>query len=127
MYGAVACISETKNPIHAANALLEHGPHCMLVGQAADDMSKKRGLEIVHNKHFTTALRLKHWEQNKQKNYPNTDSDFGTVGAIALDSYGHLAVGGSTGGTSCKARGRVGDTAVLGAGLYADSKVAVVW
>jgi beta-aspartyl-peptidase (threonine type) len=99
----------------------------MLVGQPADDMSKRRGIEIVANEHFTTALRRKYWEQNKRGPDLDKDGDFGTVGAVVLDRYGNLAAGGSTGGTSGKSRGRIGDTAILGAGLYADSKVAVVW
>jgi beta-aspartyl-peptidase (threonine type) len=99
----------------------------MLVGQSADDMSKRRGMEIVPNKHFTTALRRNHWEQNKREAKLDKDGDFGTVGAVVLDRHGNLAAGGSTGGTSGKPRGRIGDTAILGAGLYADSKVAVVW
>ncbi|KAL9102403.1 MAG: hypothetical protein Q9163_002448 [Psora crenata] len=126
LYGAVACIFETKNPIIAANALLEDGVHCMLVGQPADNMSRKRGMEIVANHHFTVPLRRKHWEQKKRGANPDTGGDLGTVGAIVLDCHGNLASGGSTGGLSGKPKGRIGDTAILGAGLYADSKVAVV-
>ncbi|KAI9651772.1 MAG: hypothetical protein M1829_002448 [Trizodia sp. TS-e1964] len=125
-YGAVCCVATTKNPILTANALLFHGPHCMLVGQAADDLSKKLGLETVDNKHFSTTFRRTHWEQQDRLRQKKPLWDMGTVGAVVLDSYGHIAAGGSTGGLTGKLRGRIGDTAVLGAGLFGDTKVGVV-
>ena len=115
----------TKNPIRAANILLEHGPHCMLVGVPADDMAKKMGLEIVPNQHFTTAFRQAFFEKRRQAS--REDWNLGTVGAVVLDRYGHLAAGGSTGGMSGMFPGRMSDTAVLGAGLFADHNIAVVW
>ncbi|KAI9776605.1 MAG: hypothetical protein M1835_005470 [Candelina submexicana] len=117
LYGAVACVSETKNPIVAANAMLEEGPPFLLVGQPADDMSRKRGIETVANRHFTVPLRRKHWEQKKRGANLETGDDLGTVGAIVLDRHGNLACGGSTGGLNGKPRGRIGDTAILGAGF----------
>jgi L-asparaginase / beta-aspartyl-peptidase len=126
-YGAVGCVTTTKNPILVANALLRYGRHCMLVGQAADDMAKKLGLETVANNYFTTVLRRAHWEQKVRLGNKDTECDLGTVGAIVLDSRGQLAAGGSTGGPVGKLSGRIGDTAILGAGLYADSRVGVVW
>lgn len=99
----------------------------MLVGQSADDIARKRGIEMVANDHFTVTFRREHWEQKKRGANLNAGDNLGTVGAIVLDRYGNLASGGSTGGLSGKLRGRIGDTAILGAGLYADSKVAVVW
>lgn len=99
----------------------------MLVGQPADDMSRKRGFNIVANHHFTVSVRRKHWEQKMRGANLDTGGDLETVGAIVLDRHGNLASGGSTGGLTGKSRGRIGDTAILGAGLYADSKVAIVW
>lgn len=99
----------------------------MLVGQPADDMAKKLGLETVANDYFTTAFRHAHWKRRVELEIKNNKGDMGTVGAVVLDSRGHLAAGGSTGGITGKLRGRIGDTAVLGAGLYADPRVAVVW
>lgn len=111
----------------AANALLEQGTHCMMVGQAADKLAEKLGMDMVANEHFTTPFRYAHWERSAHQDGKDTEFNLGTVGAIVLDRHGHLAAAGSTGGSTGKLRGRVGDTAVLGAGLYADSKVAVVW
>jgi L-asparaginase / beta-aspartyl-peptidase len=124
-YGAVGLLETTKNPIRLANELLEHGPHTIMVGTAADDMAKKLGLEKVPNSYFSTAFRKGLWERSKGNKIVSGAN--GTVGAVVLDSYGQLAAGGSTGGGTGKMDGRLGDTAILGAGLYADDRVSVVW
>ena len=92
-YGAVACTTRIKNPIIAANSLLENGPHCMLAGPAADAMVENRGLEMVGNDHFTTALRRAHWDQHRSsdKRVSNENENVGTVGAIVLDTRGQLS------------------------------------
>ena len=128
-YGAVACTTRIKNPIVAADSLLENGPHCILAGPAADTMAEKRGLDMVGNDYFSTALRRAHWDQHRSsgKEVSNEDENVGTVGAIVLDTHGQLSAGGSTGGLTWKSEGRIGDTAILGAGLFADARVAVVW
>ena len=126
-YGAVCCTTETKNPILTASALAEDGPHCLLVGKAADDHTRYLGLDTVPNEYFITPFRRAYWARSSQAQKKTAPEDFGTVGAIVLDSHGHLAAGGSTGGTTGKLSGRVGDTAVLGAGLYANDRVAIVW
>lgn len=81
---------------------------------------------MVSNEYFTTTTRKRHWEKrNGKKQMPAEDLE--TVGVVALDLYGNLAAAGSTGGTTFKMKGRLGDTAVLGAGLYVSKNVAVVW
>lgn len=99
----------------------------MLVGEAADDFSRKLGLETVANSYFTTPYRRTYWELQSGPKSENIVDELGTVGAIVLDSYGSLVAGGSTGGINGKLRGRIGDTAVLGAGLYADDRIGIVW
>jgi len=126
-YGAVSCAEATKNPILLAKALMDHGPHTMLVGSAADEKAKELGLEVVANSYFTTPFRKAYWERLSHSAQRDIGSEIGTVGAIVLDSYGHLAAGGSTGGPTRKIDGRVGDTAILGAGLYADERLSVLW
>ena len=116
-YGAVAVARTIKNPVRAAFHLLAHGPHRLLVGSAADEIALQNGLDTVANDYFTTPERRRHLDE----------CDLGTVGAIVLDHQGSLAGAGSTGGTAGKSRGRVGDTAIIGAGLFADSDIAAVW
>ncbi|KAF5019627.1 hypothetical protein F66182_8373 [Fusarium sp. NRRL 66182] len=125
-YAAVGGVQATKNPIAAANALLERGSHTMLVGSGADEAAREFGLETVPNSYFTTPFRRAYWHQVVEQGLPQLGSEMGTVGAIVLDSQGRLAAGGSTGGPTGKLDGRIGDTAILGAGLYADANLAVL-
>ena len=122
---AVSCTRTIKNPILVAKALLENGPHPMLVGQAADDMARQLGYNPVTNETFTTPARLAHWKTRSERNDETNELD--TVGVVAQDINGHLAAGGSTGGITGKGEGRVSDTAILGAGIFADPEVAVAW
>ena len=99
----------------------------MLVGSAADEKAKELGLEVVANSYFSTPFRKAYWDRVSRSEQRDLGSEMGTVGAIVLDSHGHLAAGGSTGGPTGKIDGRVGDTAIFGAGLYADARLSVLW
>jgi beta-aspartyl-peptidase (threonine type) len=99
----------------------------MLVGRPADVMARDLGLEQVANSYFTTTARRDHWKRILEQGQDAGRQETGTVGAIVLDSRGCLSAGGSTGGPTGKRSGRVGDTAILGAGLYADARVSVLW
>jgi beta-aspartyl-peptidase (threonine type) len=95
------------------------------MGSAADALADQCGLDMVENSYYTTFKRKDYWDANIAKVKPS--SGHGTVGAIALDVHGNLAAANSTGGTMFKSVGRVGDTAIIGTGIYADDKVAIVW
>ena len=120
-------MTETKNPILTAGALAEDGPHCFLAGKTADVHTRHLGLEIVPNEYFVTPSRRAYWQRSSQAREIDNLDDVGTVGALVLDSHGNLAAGRSTGGTTGKMSGSIGATAVLGAGLFANSRVAIVW
>lgn len=117
---------KVKNPIKAARAVLDHGRHVFFVGSAADDFAQSSGIEMVSNDYFTTDTRKKHWEKRSGRK-PAPAEGLETVGAVAFDLHGNLAASGSTGGITGKLKGRLGDTAVMGAGLYASKDVAVAW
>jgi isoaspartyl peptidase/L-asparaginase-like protein (Ntn-hydrolase superfamily) len=117
--GAVAAFVGFASPIRAARAVMEKTPHVMLAGAGAAAFAAARGLETIADPAawFTPAWR-------------ETDPSFagakmGTVGCVALDETGALAAGTSTGGTFHKLPGRVGDTPIPGAGMWADETVAV--
>ena len=124
--GAVACVRAAKHPIHAARAVLDGARQKFLVGPAADKFASQSGLEMVPNAYFTTGTRKSHWETRMAKCSP-ISQDLETVGAVALDVHGGLAAAGSTGGMTGKMKGSIGDTPVLGAGIFADEEVALVW
>ena len=121
--GAVAGVHTIKNPILAARAVMENSKHVLLTGDGADSFASKQGLEIVDSSYFFTEDR---WKSYKKAKAENEIKKYGTVGAVALDSYGNLAAGTSTGGMTYKMKGRVGDSPIIGAGTYADNGTCAV-
>ncbi|MEO8033697.1 MAG: isoaspartyl peptidase/L-asparaginase [Acidobacteriota bacterium] len=133
--GAVAGVTIIRNPISAARAVMEKSPHVMMAGHGAELFATTMGLEIVDPSYFWTEKRWKGLQQEllqeqRDASGPHAslertpysapeDRKFGTVGAVALDSGGNLAAGTSTGGTTNKRPGRIGDSPVIGAGTYA--------
>ncbi len=135
--GAVAGVTTVKNPISAAKKVMEQTPHVLLIGHGAEEFAKEQKLELVDPKYFWTERRWKQHEKDLekeknaiQKNGASLKSihgiEYGTVGAVALDSNGTLAAATSTGGLSNKKHGRVGDSPIIGAGTYADNEGAAV-
>ncbi|HEX8873361.1 MAG TPA: isoaspartyl peptidase/L-asparaginase [Nitrosospira sp.] len=139
MAGAVAGVTTIRNPIRAARAVMTKSSHVMLIGEGAEIFAAKQGLEIVDPSYFYTQYR---WDQlqkaiarervvrdhdvDPDTLQPGTDEKRGTVGAVALDRYGNLAAGTSTGGLTNKRFGRVGDSPIIGAGTYADNRSVAV-
>ena len=113
----------TRNPVKAARHVLESGRHTFIAGPAADEFAKNCGLEQVPNSHFDTE----HRRAQTHTPLPSEDPDFGAVGAVVLDIYGNLAAASSTGGLHGKDPGQIGDTAIPGAGIWADNSSAFIW
>ncbi len=133
MAGAVAGVTAIKNPITAAHAVMTKSEHVMLISQGAEKFAAEQGLEIVDPSYFFDSTRYQQWMKMKEnKNLSQwedpfiRDKKFGTVGAVALDQFGNIAAGTSTGGMTNKKYGRVGDAPIIGAGTYADNKTCAV-
>jgi len=122
--GAVACVRHIKNPILAARVVMEDTPHVMIVGEGAEEVAKKNGLEMVDSSYFFTQSRWDSYLKVKEK--VEQGEKHGTVGAVALDMHGNLAAGTSTGGMTYKMKGRIGDSPIIGAGTYADNNTCAV-
>jgi beta-aspartyl-peptidase (threonine type) len=112
--GGVAAVRSVRNPIAAARLVMETTPHVLLGGPGADDFAQRSGLAMVTQDYFSTEHRYTQLLEVK-----------GTVGAVARDAAGDLAAATSTGGMTNKLTGRIGDSAVIGAGTYANTMVAV--
>lgn len=129
--GAVGGVKEIKNPILAARQVMEHTSHVLLIGKAADQFAFQQGLEKVPNTYFITEKRLKDWQKAADSEKKESGEKYiekqhlGTVGAVAIDQAGCLAAATSTGGINYKMAGRVGDSALIGAGNYATPYCAV--
>ncbi len=129
--GSVAGVTRTKNPIALARAVMEHSPHVLLARDGADRFSVEQGLEQVDPGYFRTEER---WQQLQDMKAAaakgallfDKNLKYGTVGAVARDSAGHVAAGTSTGGLTGKRWGRIGDSPIIGAGTYADDRACAV-
>ena len=138
MAGAVAGLHHVKNPISLARAVMEKSPHVMMIGDGAEQFAKEQKIELVDEKYFFTQRRwdeLQQEQQQQQQAKPSVGLNgysepsakaFGTVGAVALDKFGNIAAGTSTGGMTNKKYGRVGDSPVIGAGTYASNNTCGV-
>jgi L-asparaginase / beta-aspartyl-peptidase len=126
--GAVAGVRCTKNPITLARAVMDQSPHVFLAGQGADKFARERGLPEADQDYFATDERREQLAALLAQ--PDADftqgMKFGTIGAVALDSHGHVAAATSTGGMTGKKWGRVGDSPLIGAGTYADDRACAV-
>ncbi|KAK2833735.1 hypothetical protein Q5P01_017624 [Channa striata] len=125
--GSVACVQSVKNPIKAARIVMEKSSHSLVVGDGAQDFLQgfEEKEQLVGPEYFYTDIR--HRELTAKLSGGNTSKNNHpqTVGAVALDCWNELAAASSTGGLVGKLKGRVGDTAVVGAGVYADDKLAI--
>jgi L-asparaginase / beta-aspartyl-peptidase len=123
--GAVAGIFGPRNPVLAARAVMEHSGHVLLIGEGALAFCKQVGLVFAEPRYFYSKQRWR--ELQLALNRPcDTARHHGTVGAVARDHDGNLAAATSTGGRTGKAPGRVGDSAIVGAGTYADNASCAV-
>jgi Asparaginase len=118
--GAVAGVTNIKNPISAARKVMTNSPHVMLSGAGASQFAKEQGLEIVPPSYFYTQKRFNELQELLKK------EKYGTVGCCALDKNGNLAAGTSTGGMANKRYNRIGDSPVIGAGTYANNNTCAV-
>lgn len=143
--GAAAGLTRTKNPISLARAVMEKSPHVMLTGEGAETFARLQGLEEAPPGWFFTERRWQALERTlRERGLPMPqrpegappssgaswrgpdERKFGTVGVVVRDRAGHFAAGTSTGGTTAKRWGRVGDAPIIGAGTYAADGVCAV-
>ena len=128
--GAVGGVRWVRHPVLLARRVMEASGHVFLAGPGAQEFAIDQGLELKPAEWFWTERR---WQQLQRAQLRSTaaageaagDGRFGTVGAVALDAAGRLAAATSTGGTTAKRYGRLGDVPVIGAGTWADRDCAV--
>ena len=125
--GAVAGLTTTRAPISAARAVMEHSPHVLLTYDGADRFARERGLGQVANDWFVTPERRAQLERIVAAGGTfDSAIKYGTIGAVACGTSGHVAAATSTGGLTAKRWGRIGDSPLIGAGTYADDRAAAV-
>ena len=119
--GAIVAVERIRNPIRLARLVLDRSEHMLLAGAGAEVFARENGLPLCDPKDLITEHEAQIWSQKSGK-----IENFGTVGAVAVDSEGNLASGTSTGGTLYKYPGRVGDSALVGCGCYADNSSGAI-
>ena len=131
--GAVAAVRNIANPIQLARQVLAKSEHVMLISDGALHFADHCGIEKVPDTYFLTKDRVEQLEEARRQNKMMLDHDdasgdqkYGTIGAVARDLNGNLAAATSTGGIVNKRMGRIGDSPIIGAGLYADNETCAV-
>ena len=142
--GAIAFVRNVKNPIKLARLVMEKTPHVLLAANGANQFAKEMGVTLQPDEYFFTdhrweqllkareegVVQLDHAVTTSADQTPHsafrTPHSKGTVGAVACDDRGNLAAATSTGGMTNKKFGRVGDTALIGSGTYADNATCAV-
>ncbi len=143
--GSVAGLEQIKNPVSVARKIMETTPHVMLVGDGAQQFALQNGFKLEEKKLSVDSEKVyKEWLQkseykpeinieNKKQNGPFAPNYFDdgtpnhdTVGLVALDAMGNFAGACTTSGMAFKMHGRVGDSPIIGSGLYVDNEVGAV-
>jgi beta-aspartyl-peptidase (threonine type) len=134
--GAVASVSNIANPIQLARLVMAESEHVMLISDGAMKFALHCGMTLTPDHYFFTPDRIKQLEQARLRHrimLDHDDSDessedqkYGTIGAVARDLEGNLAAATSTGGIVNKRMGRVGDSPIIGAGVFADNQTCAV-
>ncbi len=137
--GAVSGVTNIKNPILLARAVMEKSPHVMMMGHGAEAFAATQGIDYRWGQYQDAKARKMGPMLDHDGKAPdaadktssaddglNGDYKFGTVGAVAMDRNGNLAAGTSTGGMTYKMHGRVGDSPIIGAGTYANNESCAV-
>lgn len=141
--GGVGIVQHVRNPISLARRVMEKSPHVLMAAAGAEAFARAQGIALVPAHYFFTQRKWDSLQERLQLETPygrTKEADsvgpdyaaaedwkaFGTVGAVALDGWGNLAAGTSTGGREGKLPGRVGDSPIIGAGTYADNRTLAV-
>ena len=124
--GSVACIEGIKHPISVARAVMDKTPHVMLVGEGARDFAIEQGFEKYKTPIKEVKKDWKEWKKENKEllkkpriNHENHD----TIGMLALDEFGNISGSCTTSGWAYKMHGRVGDSPIIGAGLFVDNEI----
>lgn len=136
--GSITGVRNVMNPIMLAYEVMENSNHVFLSGKGANDFAIKQGIQLMPDDYFFSKFRYDQWKEIRDSDSYSLDhthqdlaelmkdKKFGTVGAVACDSYGNIAAATSTGGMTNKKYGRIGDSPIIGAGTYANNKTCAI-
>ncbi len=132
--GGVVMVSRVRNPILLARAVMEHTPHLLMGGAGAERLARQAGIPLCRAESLVSQRARERWLATRDQSLAAADEAapddgleaerHGTVGAVAVDAHGEIAAATSTGGYPGKLPGRIGDSALIGAGLFATTRGA---
>ena len=121
--GSVAGLEYIKHPISVARKVMEDTPHVMLVGNGALQFALEKGFRKENLLTDVSEQEWKEWLKDTNYQMPINIENHDTIGMIALDAHGNLSGACTTSGMAYKMHGRVGDSPIIGAGLYVDNEI----
>ena len=121
--GGVAGVTRVRHPVLLAREVMERTRHVLIAGAGAERLAEEWGLELREADWFVTERQRERW---LARTGGGADAEKGTVGAVVMDADGRLAAATSTGGVRDQLPGRVGDSPLVGAGVYAEDGVCAV-
>jgi len=123
--GSVAFLERIKHPVSVARKIMELTPHVMLVGSGAQEFALKNGFKLEKNKLSAEArIEYKKWKiKQKELEKQGNENNHDTIGMLAMDSAQNISGSCTTSGLAYKLRGRVGDSPIIGAGLFVDNEI----
>ncbi len=124
--GSVGAVRNVRNPISLARRVMERSPHVLITGTSADQFAREQELRRAPQDYFTTPGKFEQWQAMRRPSAEPVSRPQNTVGVVALDRYGNLAAGSSSGGLMNQRYGRIDAAAIIGAGVYANNASAAV-
>ena len=122
--GAVAFLQDIENPISVARKVMEDTPHVMIVGEGAYDFAIEKGFKKTDLLTPETKKDWEKWKESQEQKKPEVNSEnHDTIGMLAIDKNGNISGACTTSGWAYKLHGRVGDSPIIGAGLFVDNEV----
>ena len=120
--GAVGFVQGYKNPVSIARKVMEKTPHIFLVGKGAEQFAAEQGFKKENLLTENAKKQWLEWKAKQEKSNSGID-DHDTIGLLAIDNFGNIAGACTTSGLAYKTHGRVGDSPIIGAGLYVDNEI----
>ena len=121
--GSVACIEKIMHPVSVARAVMEKTPHVMLVGEGALKFALDNGFKAEDLLTEKSKAAWEDWIKTKQYKPVNWENNHDTIGMLAINRDGNISGACSTSGLAFKMHGRVGDSPIIGAGLFVDNEI----
>ena len=122
-YGAVVCMENIAHPISVARKVMEETPHVLLAGKGAEDFAVRQGFKREDLLTEATEKAWRKWKETSEYKPIINIENHDTIGMLAIDENGDISGGCTTSGLAYKMAGRVGDSAIIGSGLFIDNNV----